>query len=53
MVGVSAIARCGALEVVSVVKTLLRGLGRERLGCDIRSGRGAGHDDDLAELATG
>ena len=47
VVGVSAIARCGALEVVSVVKTLLRGLGAEGEGCDlsgdVRSG-GAGHD---------
>ena len=35
MAGVSAIAGCGALEVVGVVKTLLRGLGAEGEGWDL------------------
>ena len=33
-----------AFVIVSVMKTLLGWLGRERQGRDIRRGRGAGHD---------
>ena len=48
VVGVSAIAACAALKVVSVVKTLLGGLGADGegrdLGGDVGSGGGAGHD---------
>lgn len=46
MVRASTVAAARAFVVVSVMKTLLRGLGRERQGCDIRSGRRAGHDED-------
>ena len=44
MVWIPAIAAAVAFVIVSVMKTLLGWLGRERQGRDIRRGRGAGHD---------
>ena len=48
MVGIPAVAAGVAFVIVSVMKTLLGWLGRERQGRDIRSRGGAGHD--LGEL---
>ena len=44
VVGIPAVAAGVAFVIVSVMKTLLGWLGRERQGRDIRSGRSAGHD---------
>ena len=48
VVGGPAVTACDAVEVVSVVKTLLVGLGAEGeggdLGGDVGGGGGAGHD---------
>lgn len=44
MVWIPAVAATIAFVIVSVMKTLLGRLGRERQGRDIRSGRSAGHD---------
>lgn len=50
MVWVSTVAACVAFVIVSIMKTLLGGLGGEGEGCDlrgeIRGGGGAGHDVD-------
>lgn len=44
MVWIPAVAAAVAFVIVSVMKTLLGWLGRERQGRDIRSGGSAGHD---------
>ena len=44
MVWIPSVAAAVAFVIVSVMKTLLGWLGRERQGRDIRSGRSAGHD---------